>query len=513
MSDGLDANVRILVVEDDPHVRQMLGLLLGARWRVEMADGGEAARDMALASPPDLVISDVRMPGIDGIELLRALRAAPATHDVPVILVSARAGERETIAGLEAGADDFLIKPFSGRELMVRVQARLDMIDMRRRTTRQDEALAALQRHSEWTEKLLDSLPVPLWLLEPASHRVLFSNHAARRMTVDPSAHGDGLCERLALALPDDEGGGALDVRDLMPASEGDRIRGRRVVSMTSEGSVYLLADAARLPALHEHPAVAVLSLRDVTELQRKEDLLRSALHVRDEFLSVASHELRTPITTLSLQTESAFRGMTAAHADGTGTEERILRKLTTIRRQIVRLEQLVEALLDVSRLMEGRLHLSPEEVDLGVLATDIVESLSDAAAHAGSTINLHCASGVVGRWDRLRIGQVITNLISNAIKFGRGHPIDVDVDVDAETNGQRAARVRVQDAGIGIPPEQRKRIFDRFERAPAERHYPGLGLGLWIAKQIVDASSGTITVDSEVGVGSTFTVRLPRSA
>ena len=190
-----------------------------------------------------------------------------------------------------------------------------------------------------------------------------------------------------------------LDVRDLMPASEGDRIRGRRVVSMTSEGSVYLLADAARLPALHEHPAVAVLSLRDVTELQRKEDLLRSALHVRDEFLSVASHELRTPITTLSLQTESAFRGMSAAHADGPATEERILRKLTTIRRQIVRLEQLVEALLDVSRLMEGRLHLSPEEVDLGALATDIVESLSDAAAHAGSTINLHCASGVIGRW------------------------------------------------------------------------------------------------------------------
>ena len=511
MSVAVDANVRILVVEDDPHVRQMLGLLLGARWRVEMADGGEAARDMALASPPDLIISDVRMPGIDGIDLLRALRAAPATQDVPVILVSARAGERETIAGLEAGADDFLIKPFSGRELMVRVQARLDVIEMRRRSTRQDEALAALQRHSEWTEKLLDSLPVPLWLLEPTSHRVLFANDAARRMTVDPSARGDDLCERLALARPDDEGGGALDVKDLMPASEEARVRGRRVVSITSEGSVWLLADAARLPALHDHPAVAVLSLRDVTELQRKEDLLRSALHVRDEFLSVASHELRTPITTLSLQTESAFRGMTSAHADGVGSEERIIRKLTTIRRQIVRLEQLVEALLDVSRLMEGRLHLNPEEVDLGALATDTAESLAEAAAHAGSTINLHCASGVVGHWDRLRIGQVITNLVSNAIKFGRGHPIDLDVEM--ENNGERTARLRVRDAGIGIPLEQRKRIFDRFERAPAERHYPGLGLGLWIAKQIVDASSGTLTVDSEVGVGSTFTVRLPRSA
>ena len=330
-------------------------------------------------------------------------------------------------------------------------------------------------------------------------------------MTVEPSARGDGLCERLALSRPDEEGGGALDVADLMPSREEERIRGRRVVSMTSEGSVWLLADAARLPALHDHPPVAVLSLRDVTELVRKEDLLRSALHVRDEFLSVASHELRTPITTLSLQTESAFRGMTAAPADGAGTEERTMRKLLTIRRQIVRLEQLVEALLDVSRLMEGRLQLSPEEVDLGALATDTVESLAETALHAGSTLNLHCASDVVGRWDRLRIGQVITNLVSNAIKFGRAHPIDVDVDV--ETNGDRAARLRVRDSGIGIPPEQRKRIFDRFERAPAERHYPGLGLGLWIAKQIVDASNGTITVDSEVGVGSTFTVRLPRSS
>jgi signal transduction histidine kinase len=213
----------------------------------------------------------------------------------------------------------------------------------------------------------------------------------------------------------------------------------------------------------------------------------------------------------LALQTESAFRGLACAHTDGAGDEERLLRRLGTIRRQIVRLEQLVEALLDVSRLMEGRLHLAPEEVDLGAVATDTVDALSETATHAGSTINLHCASGVTGRWDRLRIGQVITNLVSNAIKFGRGHPIDVDVEVDA--NGERAACLRVHDCGIGIPSEQRTRIFDRFERAPAERHYPGLGLGLWIAKQIVDASRGTITVDSEVGVGSTFTVRLPRSA
>ena len=519
MNDGRESNVRILVVEDDPHVRQMFGLLLGARWQVELADGGEAARDIALASPPDLVISDVRMPGLDGIGLVRALRSVPATQDVPVILVSARAGERETIAGLEAGADDFLIKPFSARELMVRVQARLDVTLMRRRNAHQDEALAALQRHSEWTEKLLDSLPVPLWLLEPPGNRVVFANAAARRMTVQPATRGVGLCDQLALFHPDDEGGGAIDPAELVPSAEKARVRGRRVVSMTSEGSAWLLADAELLPAMHEHPPMAVLSLRDVTELVRKENLLRAALHVRDEFLSVASHELRTPITTLSLQTESALRGMSASPSDGAGDggdgaaatvarDEKVVRRLATIKRQISRLEQLVDALLDVSRLIEGRLHLQPEELDLGALASDTIESLCESASQAGSAINLHCPTPVIGSWDRLRVGQVITNLVANAIKFGRGRPIDVDV---ADENG--GACLRVRDAGIGIPVDVRSRIFDRFERARPDQHYPGMGLGLWIAKQIVDASNGTLVVDSEVGVGSTFTVRLPRSA
>jgi signal transduction histidine kinase len=286
-------------------------------------------------------------------------------------------------------------------------------------------------------------------------------------------------------------------------------VRGRRVVSRTSEGSVSLLADAELLPAMHDRSQVAVLSLRDVTELVRKEELLRSALHVRDEFLSVASHELRTPITTLSLQTDSALKGL-GTPREGTH-DDKILRRLSTIRRQITRLEQLVDALLDVSRLIEGRLHLRPEEVDLGALATDTVESLSESATRAGSPINLHCATGVVGRWDRLRIGQVITNLISNAIKFGGGRPIDVEVTEEVDATGAAEAGLRVRDTGIGIAPEQRTRIFERFERASPERHYPGLGLGLWIAKQIVDASHGTIQVDSEVGAGSTFIVRLPR--
>jgi signal transduction histidine kinase len=364
---------------------------------------------------------------------------------------------------------------------------------------------------------------------------VLVANAAARRLTVEPPVRGTGLCDLLALYRPDDEGGGALDAAQVVPADPSGpsaHVRGRRVVSKTPPGSVWLLADAELLPAMHDRPPAVVLSLRDVTELVRKEEELRSALHIRDEFLSVASHELRTPITTLNLHVDAALKAL--ASSPGGADDERLHRRLSSIRGQMTRLEHLVDALLDVSRFMEGRLQLQPEEADVVGIATDAVESLRESAARAGSTINLRCPATLVGRWDRLRIGQVVTNLLSNAIKFGRGRPIDVEVEPEEEQEqepGQEQKEkqkqrqrqkqkddgtwvlLRVRDGGIGILSEQQTRIFERFERGTSERYYPGLGLGLWIAKQIVDACHGSITVESQVDVGSTFIVRLPRAS
>jgi signal transduction histidine kinase len=504
VSRAAEPGVRILVVEDEPQVRRMLALLLGARWNVELADGGEAAWRLARAAPPDLVISDVRMPGMDGIALLRRLRADATTQTVPVILVTARAGEQETIAGLEAGADDFLIKPFSARELLVRVQTRLEVTAMRRRNAQQAEALAALERHTEWTEKLLGSLPVPLLLLEPMTARILFANRAARRLTGAPLDRGEGLCDQVAFRYPEDEGGQRLEASEMAPSVPSVRTHFRRIVLDRPDGSLCLLADSEVLPEMHDRAPVAVLTLRDITELLQKETDLRRALRLRDEFLSVASHELRTPITTLTLQTDAALKGLTESNGHG---NERLARRLSSIRGQVMRLAQLAEALLDVSRLTEGRLELHPEDIDLRSVAAEAIESLREPATRAGSPVRLSGDQGVTGHWDRLRISQVITNLLSNAIKFGRGQPIDVEV----ASEGDRAS-VSVRDAGIGIAPEESSRIFQRFERASSEKHYPGLGLGLWIAKQIVDACHGTITVDSRPGAGSTFTLELPRA-
>jgi len=240
-----------------------------------------------------------------------------------------------------------------------------------------------------------------------------------------------------------------------------------------------------------------VLTLRDITRLVEHEAELRRTVHLREEFLSIASHELRTPITTLGLQTDLMLRNQRAEAMD-----ETMRRKLTVIRKQVTRLDQLVNALLDVSRLMAGRLEL----VDLANVVTDAIDSVRESAERAGSPIVVRGVPSVPGHWDRLRLGQVVTNLLSNAIKFGHGHPVEVDLSASDDR-----ARVAVTDHGVGIPAEARERIFGRFERASSERHFPGLGLGLWISKQIVEACNGTITVESEAGQGATFTVDIPR--
>jgi signal transduction histidine kinase len=496
-----EAGIHILVVEDDPQVRSMLALLLGTRWSVRIADGGEAAWSMARRSPPDLVISDVRMPGIDGITLLRRLREDPLTQSVPVILVSGRAGEQETIAGLEAGADDFLIKPFSARELLVRVQTRLEVTAMRRRNAQQEAVLESLRRHTRWTERLLDSLPIPLLLLEPGNARILFANRASVSASGVSLPRGTPLGDIMGVRLLDEEGQ-PLDSREIAPASPEERIQGRRLVWHTADGARWHLADSELIPRLPDHDPVVVLTLRDITELVRQEAELRRTVRTRDEFLSVASHELRTPITTLGLQTDSLLR------ARGTDApDERLRRRLTTIRSQISRLEQLVDVLLDVSRLIEGRLELRAEDVDLAAVAAEAIDLLKEPAERAGCPVKLHGAETVPGRWDRLRVGQVVTNLLSNAIKFGGGRPVEIEVALAGDL-----ARLRVRDHGVGVSPEARERIFGRFERASSDQHYPGLGLGLWITKQIVDACGGTIAVESQPGKGSTFIVELPRA-
>ncbi len=261
---------------------------------------------------------------------------------------------------------------------------------------------------------------------------------------------------------------------------------------------------------------------RDLTEKMKAEQALRSAneslelrvrertgelenaLKARDEFLSIASHELKTPLTALKLQLQIARRslqperGNTLSPEQASSTFDKALKQATA-------LEELIEDLLDTSRVQAGRVKLDLDQVDLARLVEDAAASFSGQLAQAHTAIELRLEPGIVGRWDQRRVNQVVVNLISNAIKYAP----DSNIRISTCRRGDRAEIV-VADSGPGISEDKQATIFDRFERAGASPNVGGLGLGLFIARRIVDAHQGNIHVESEAGNGARFIVALP---
>ncbi len=232
---------------------------------------------------------------------------------------------------------------------------------------------------------------------------------------------------------------------------------------------------------------------------------LESAVRARDEFLSIASHELKTPLTSLRLSAQSLLRA--ARRGDEAPlTNAQILGRLESIDRNASRLTDLIERLLDITRIATGQLALSCAEVDLVHLVRDVVSRMADVFAEAGCAVSIREAGPVAGSWDGDRLDTVVSNLLTNAAKFGPCGPIEIAID-DLGEHG----RLAVIDQGMGVPVADRERIFDRFERAVQERHYGGFGVGLWLSRQIVAAHHGTIEVLASAGRGATFCMTLPK--
>jgi signal transduction histidine kinase len=229
----------------------------------------------------------------------------------------------------------------------------------------------------------------------------------------------------------------------------------------------------------------------------------RRAVAARDQFLAVAAHELRTPLTTLALLVDH-LTGLPdgAAESDGVVVQKR---QLAMLRRQVDRLTAVVVEMLDVSRITGGRLQLRLGPVDLRDVVREVLDRFDLEIHRRQVTLKVNAPDPVPGIWDPERIDQVITNLISNALKYGAGRPIEVSVRAEPSQ-----AVVVVRDHGIGIPEDEQSKIFGPFAPVHTATHHAGLGLGLWIAQQIVQASGGRIKVDSRPEQGSTFTVELP---
>jgi PAS domain S-box-containing protein len=353
----------------------------------------------------------------------------------------------------------------------------------------------------------LEAEPDAVIIFEPSSSRIVYVNHGASALL------GYSKDQLLRMA-PGDFMEDGLGFRDVLgPLLDGSqphvlletRFRRRDPLAVPIDVSLLLIRIGAD----------RIVSIaRDITERKRTQlerELLYheavDAVRARDEFLSVASHELRTPLSTLQLQIQMLLQPPRRS-PQAVLSREQMTPKLEMAFKQIVRLTRLIEELMDVSRITAGRLRLELREIDLAAVVRDVVGRFGEEASRTHSPIEVSAVTPVIGNWDLIRVEQVVTNLLTNAFKFGGGKPIDIRV----EERGP-IGRLVVVDHGIGIDPEDVERIFQRYEQAASSRAVGGLGLGLYIARQIVEAHGGTIRVESQPGAGSTFTIDLPKEA
>ncbi|MCP3139939.1 sensor histidine kinase [Pyxidicoccus xibeiensis] len=285
---------------------------------------------------------------------------------------------------------------------------------------------------------------------------------------------------------------------------EGTRVYRASYHPLRREGevvaaSIYVedMTERRRVEAQRDAGAARERAVREQALRETQE-----AVRARDEFLSVAAHELRTPLTSLRLHLQLLQRQVGVAQP---ALSAELAPRAQVLERQLSRLGSLVNTLLDVSRLAAGKLSLEPRELDLAQMVRQMVDAFAEEFSRAGSALSVHLDGPLMGSWDPLRVEQVLVNLLSNAVKYGAGRPVEVSLAGEGHT-----AVLAVKDHGIGISEDGMARLFGKFERAVSERHYGGLGLGLYITRQIVEAMGGSITVRSAQGQGSTFILRLP---
>ncbi len=359
-----------------------------------------------------------------------------------------------------------------------------------------------LRQSHERDRRLLDTMPQCIWAAD-AEGRVNCWNRAGLEYCgLDAASLTDGSLWEMLHADDRDEARAAWERGVRGEATFERQVRLRRA----SDGRfrwhlVRAVAERDEAGAVIGWIATAT----DIDDQKKAEDLLRQAGVLRDEFLAVASHELRTPLTVLKLEVSNLLR---LARLDAGSERARLIAKVERIDAQTARLRGLVDDLLDVSTLAAGRLQLQLCPVDLAEVTTDVGARFIDDAARLGSRLTIDARERAVGCWDRERLEQIVSNLLSNAVKYGDGKPIDVAVRAEAGR-----ARLVVRDQGLGIAPDDHERIFGRFERAADSGKFGGIGLGLWIVKQIVNVFGGAVSVESAPGAGSAFTVELPCGA
>ncbi|HUS66222.1 MAG TPA: ATP-binding protein [Kofleriaceae bacterium] len=500
--------VKLLLVDDRNDDLEILRLTLDAPGHelVSARSGSEALRRV-LTEDFACIVLDVLLPVMDGFEVASLIKSRDRSKHTPILFLTAAGADMRFIyRAYQVGAVDFMTKPIDPDVLRAKVAIFADLFRKDQRIKRQAEALreaverqkeAELAALREGAEKryrhLADAFPSIVWTARPDGG-VEYANrrwHEYTGMSKDRS-RGWGWLE-------------AIHTDDVARVQPAWREATERMGELTFEVRIQRGSGEHRWHICSATPELDTdgALIGWVATMTDTEDL-RQAIAARDEFLAVASHELRTPLSTLALAVHGLRRAIDAANLPEQSAK--LVGKVDMAERQVNRLDKLVSALLDVTRIVGRKVALEPVDCDLSSIARDVVERLRDQAERVGSELKLSVMEAAHGRWDPLRIDQVLTNLVSNAVRHGAGKPIELSVESAAD-----GVRMVVRDHGEGIPPEQMATLFGRFQRGDSRASQGGLGLGLFISRHIAQAHGGDIRVESALGEGTTFTVELPR--
>jgi PAS domain S-box-containing protein len=482
---------RVLLADDNADLREYARRFLSEHYDVQVVADGQAAFEAARELRPELIISDVMMPRLDGFGLIRQVRADPQLRATPIILLSARAGEESRIEGLDRGADDYLVKPFSARELLVRAGTLIRSTELRRRA---EDARTQF-------ETLLNEAPLGVFLVDE-DFRVAAVNPIALPLIGATDVIGRDFESVVRTAWSSADAEEVLQrFRHTLQTGEAQVVPEFIALRKDRQLVEYYEWQVHRIPLPGGRRGV-VCYFRDIAKNVLAREALREADNRKDEFLATLSHELRNPLAPLRSSLEIVKRLATAPPSASAALE--------IMDRQLSHLVRLVDDLLEVSRITRGQVELRREQLRLDAAIHSAIET-SEPLIRAGNhrlIVSLPDEPLMLDA-DPVRLAQIFGNLLNNAAKYSdKGGQIEIAARRDGD-----AALVTIRDSGDGIPSEQFAKLFQIFTRGErsARRNQSGLGIGLALVRRLTEMHGGRVEASSEgIGKGSCFSVRLP---
>lgn len=500
MAEFRKPGIRVLVVEDESIVALDLERSLKRMGYevVGVVQSGEDAVRKAEEARPTIVFMDIRLRGaMSGVDAAREIRRR---QGIPVIYLTAYSDEETLQRAKETEPYGYLLKPFDESDLRTALE-----VALHKHRIEAEEAAAMSKALAESEEKfrlLVENVKdYAIFMLDAKGAIASWNSGAERIFGYSPE---EVIGKEPTLFFSEEPPLAASIFREILRTCEREGRFEAEAQRVRKDGAAFW-AGISITPVRDADSSLRGYSVvtQDVTERKHLIDELREAIRSRDEFLSIASHELRTPLTGLQLRLQLLSRELKELGDSAAG---KLADSVMLCQKQGARIGDLIDELLDLTRIRLGKLSLQKEMTDLSELAREALERLRMEVGGV-PRISFYSTGKARGLWDRSRIEQVLMNLLTNAVKYGEGKPIEVNVREAPET---REVLLQVRDQGMGIAPEMQGRIFERFERAVGPSKISGLGLGLYITRQIVEGHGGRIGVESEPGKGSTFTVTLP---